>query len=695
MKRIRNLVDISKKDIILCVIAISAFLLFIPLFTYYYFAKDLVSKDAIMNKHDTGLILLDRDNNPFFTFYQAQYKSSSSLNKLPKHIAEAVIASEDKDFYQHPGFSFPAIIRAFITNLTSRDHLYGGSTITQQLVKNALLNSDRTYLRKVQEVILAQEIERRYTKNQILEMYLNFVYFGENSFGIDNAAQTYFGKQAKDLTIAQTAFLTGLLPSPSSLSPFSGDIKEAIKHQHIVLQKMYEQKYITENEYTQAKTEKLVFRPSEQQVNDLAPHFALMVRNELIKKYGEDKLSHSGFRVRTTLDRHLQAYAENTVEKHVRELHPDNVSNGAAVVMNPKTGDVLALVGSANWYDPTNGKINMAITPRSVGSSFKPIVYAAGFEQRLITPASILMDVPTTFPVDYRPLDYDRKFRGPVTVRRALSNSLNIPAVEVMKRVGLNDALAMAKQLGVTTLSDKSQYGLSLVLGSGEVKLIDLTSVYATFANQGERAVPRSILSVSDKNGKQIYAAKNQTQPELSPDVAFLISSILSDATSRSEEFGNVLDIPYPAAVKTGTAEDFKDALTMGYTQDVAVGVWVGNNNNEAMDTVAGSLGAAPIWKDLMQYELKGDAVKPFTPPSNIVQAQTCQYNSYAPKTEYFISGTQPVVDCRWFAPRVTPPFIPPANLSNESLRKLRNTIKHEVRQEMREKMEQKDPGNT
>jgi 1A family penicillin-binding protein len=691
MKRIRNCLSVSKRDIIISLFAIIAFIIFIPIFTYVYFAKDLVSKDAIMNKHDTGLILLDRDNKPFFTFYQAQYKSATKLSQIPKPVYESVIATEDKDFYLHPGFSIPAILRAFFTNLADRNHLYGGSTITQQLVKNALLNSNRTYLRKIQEVILAQEIERRYTKDEILEMYLNFVYFGENAFGVDNAALTYFGKPAKDLTIAQAAFLTGLLPAPSSLSPFSGDIKKAKIHQQIVLQKMYEQKYITKKEFTQAKDEKLVFRPNGQQVNAIAPHFALMVRNELIKKYGEDRLAHSGFRVRTTLDRNLQTYAEDSVARHVQTLQSDNVSNGAAVVMNPKTGDVLALVGSANWYDETNGKVNMATTPRSVGSSFKPIVYAAGLEQRLITPATILHDVPTTFPGDYHPLDYDRKFRGPVTVRRSLSNSLNIPAVQVMQKVGLTDALATAKRLGITTLTDPTQYGLSLVLGTGEVRLIDLTNAYATFANQGERPMPRTILSVSDKDGKQIYATKSQTEQEISPDVAFLISSILSDAKSRSEEFGNVLDISHTAAVKTGTAEDFKDALTMGYTPDVTIGVWVGNNNNQAMDSVAGSLGAAPIWKDLMEYKLKGVADEPFKPSSNIVQASVCQYNAYAPKTEYFINGTQPNTDCRWFAPRQTTPFVPPANLSNESLRKLRNTI----RQEIKEKIEQKIPDNT
>lgn len=702
MKRIRNYLSISKRDIIISTIAACALIVFIPVFTYMYFAKDLVSKETIMNKHDTGLILLDRDNKPFFTFYQAKYKNPVALNNLPKHVSQSVIASEDKDFYAHPGFSIPAIIRAFLTNLTTKDHLYGGSTITQQLVKNALLNSNKTYMRKFQEIILAQEIERRYSKDEILEMYLNFVYFGENSFGIENAALTYFGKHARELTVAQSAFLTGLLPSPATLSPFSGDIKEAKYHQQIVLKKMYEQKYITEQQYEQAKKEKLVFQPAEQQVNAIAPHFAIMVRDALIKKYGEAQLAHSGFRVRTTLDRKLQAYAETSVQKHVLELKANNVSNGAAVVMDPKTGDVLSLVGSANWYDDSNGKINLATAPRSVGSSFKPIVYAEALEKRIITPATILHDVPTTFPVNYSPVDYDRSFRGPVTVRRALSNSLNVPAVEVMQKVGLNDTLEAAKRLGVTTLNGQTQYGLSLVLGAGEVKLIDLTNVYSTFAGQGTRPTPRTIISIENKDGKRIYSSKVQTQEVLSPDAAFLISSILSDKKSRSEIFGNLLDTPHSAAVKTGTAEDYKDALTVGYTPNLVVGVWVGNNNNEAMDSVAGSLGAAPIWKDIMEYKLKGHADEPFIKPLTVVTASVCQTSANGTSTEFFINGTQPNADCRWFIPRPTVPFTPQNEFyySEDTIREYREQIRREIQERMEQRMYYnpppvRQPGNT
>lgn len=688
MKRFRTYFRISKKEMLLSLLAVTVLAVSVPVITYMYFAKNLTSKQAIMNKNDTGLILLDRDGKPFFTFYAATYKSFVPLNSMPPHVSQSIIASEDKDFYRHPGFSVPSMIRALYINTINHDHLYGGSTITQQLVKNALLNSNKTYLRKVQEIVLAQEIERRYSKQEILEMYLNFVYFGEDAFGIENASLTYFGKHAKDLSVAESAFLTALLPSPSRLSPFSGDIHGAKLRQQNILQKMYEQRYLTQEQYEKAKKQKLVFQPTERQINEFAPHFALMVRDELIKKYGEERLARSGFRVKTTLDRNLQIHAESAVRKQVEKLSGNNVSNGAAVVMDPKTGEILALVGSADWYNANNGKINLATTPRSVGSSFKPIVYAAGLEQHLITPATTLMDNPTTFPGDYRPLNYDRTFRGPVPVRKALANSLNVPAVQVMQKVGLYEALAMAKRLGITTLSDPSQYGLSLVLGTGEVKLIELTNVYATFAAQGMKPTPTLIAAVTDKNGRPLYKSKVQTEQVLSPASAFLISSILSDADARSEAFGNLLDISRTAAVKTGTAEDYKDALTVGYSPSIVVGVWVGNNDNQPMDSIAGSLGAAPIWKELMEYTLKNTAYEPFKAPSTIISASVCGSGTAGTNTEYFINGTQQTIDCQWFAPRDNLPTIQPDGLSTvREWQRFRRNMRHQLRQQVQQEV--------
>lgn len=662
---VNDLFQNNKKEFFISFLAIIGLFIFIPIFTYLYFANDLQTKDSIMNKNDTGVILLDRNDKPFFTFYQAKQRTFIPLPEMPEHMTKAAIASEDKDFYNHSGYSLPSIIRAFFLDLTHGKILYGGSTITQQLVKNALLNSNRNYLRKVQEVILSQEVERRYSKDEILEMYLNSVYFGEGAFGIENAAQNYFGKHARDLTIAEQAFLAGILPSPSKFSPFSGDYKAGKTRQDLVLQKMYEQNYITKEEKEKAQKEKLTFRPAPASLNATAPHFALMIRDELIKKYGEETIARSGFKVKTTIDLNWQKEAEKEVARHVETLKGNAATNGSAVVMDPKTGDVKALVGSKDWYDKKFGTVNMVTTPRSVGSSFKPIVYAAALEKRLITPATLLNDSPTTFTEGYKPQNYDHKFRGPVTVRRALSNSLNVPAVLVMQKVGLISALEKSRELGITSLREPSYYGsgLSVVLGAGEVSLLEMADVYSTFANNGTRPEVRTILTITDKSNKAIYTSKVKTKHALEPQAAFLISSILSDNKARSEVFGDLLTISRPAAVKTGTAENYRDALTLGYTPSLVIGVWVGNNDNQPMDTVAGSLGAAPIWKNLMEKFTAGTAVEAFAPPSGIVQFTGCTngqlFASRSPiasasANEYFIRGTEPTMRC--YTPSATIP---------------------------------------
>ena len=681
MRKIKEIFYTNRKELFLSLLTLIGFLVFIPIFTYSYFAKDLTTRDSITNKNDTGIILLDRNDKPFFTFYNAKNKTSISLSQIPKTIQESIIASEDKDFYKHSGFSYPAIIRSFLYNMSHKQTLYGGSTITQQLVKNVLLNPKKNYFRKMQEIVLAQEIEKRYSKDEILEMYLNSVYFGEGAFGIESAAQNYFDKHAKNLTLAETAFLTGILPSPSMLSPFSGDYKRAKVNQKIVLEKMYEQKYITKEEKLAAENEKLLFKPSNSDLNNIATHFALTVRDQLIKQYGEEYIARSGFRVRTTIDINWQKEAEKAVAKQVQNLKANHVSNGAAVVMDPKTGDIKALVGSSNWYDNKTGKLNMAISPRSVGSSFKPVIYSAALEERIITPATILHDTPTTYAEGYRPQNYDHKFRGPVTTRRALSNSLNVPAVEVMKKVGITNGLEMAKKLGIKSLKDPSYYGqgLSIVLGAGETSLIEITNAYATFANQGVRAEPRMILAISDKTKKQIYSSKVTIHKVLEPETAFLISSILSDKKARSEIFSNLLDTTRPAAVKTGTAESYRDALTMGYTPSLAVGVWVGNSDNTPMDTIAGSLGAAPIWKTLIDKLSLGTPVETFSPPANIVQVPTCDRKT----SEYFIRGTQPLKNCYALqqpTPRLSQPPLSITSMPYQRQEEIRQRIEEHIK---------------
>lgn len=654
-----------RRDLFVAFLAITTFIALIPIITYIYFAADLSPKETLVGHNDTGIELLDVNNKPFFTFYQAKFKKEIPLSSIPVQTQEAVIAIEDKDFYSHPGFSVRAIVRSFVEDIQGKSLSYGGSTLTQQLIKNALLTPKKDYFRKIQEIILAQEIDRRYSKKEILGMYLNSVYFGEGTFGIEEATNIYFGKSAKDLDLAESAILAGILPSPSRLSLFT-NLKEAKIRQKLVLEEMVKQKYITEQEKNAALEETLNIAPFISKANNIAPHFALMVRDELIKKYGEEEVVRSGFKVKTSLNLDWQAYAEQSVAKQVKNLKGDNVSNGAAVVIDPKTSEIRALVGSKDWYDDNFGKFNIALSLRPPGSSFKPIVYIRAFERNLITPATILQDVPTSFAnfdetkfyasfpskaaaqaalaqdpnAFYKPVDFDRKYRGPVTVRRALSNSLNIPAVAVIKKVGVDEALDSAKNLGITTLKDSSNYGLSLVLGAGEVSLLELTNVYATFANNGKRGEPTLITEIEDKKGNVIYRYEPQQQQVVDEKYTFLISSILSDNKTRAEEFGDTLNISRTAAVKTGTTEDFKDAWTMGYTPSLAVGVWVGNNLNQPMSGIAGSLGAAPIWKDLMEKFLAGTPVENFVPPDGIVKANVCGVAQAS--SDYYVAGTEP-----------------------------------------------------
>jgi 1A family penicillin-binding protein len=654
-----------RRDIGIALLSLTGLFLFIPFFTYTIFATDIDSKDIIMNKNNTGVTLLDNSNMPFFAFYQAKNKSVVPLSSIPIVTRQAVISSEDKDFYSHPGFSISGIARSVLLNIKNEQIAYGGSTITQQLVKNSLLSSNRSFLRKYQEIVLASEIERRFTKDQILEMYLNSVYFGSGAFGIDQAAQTYFGKHATELTLAESSMLAGILPSPTNFSPYN-NMDEAKNRQKLVLENMLKSNLITDSEAKNAASEKITLQ-NITNLNSEAPHFALMVLQELIDKYGEEEISRSGFKVYTTLNLEYQKYAESKVKEQVEKLKVDRVTNGAAVVIDPKTGAILSLVGSRDWSNDQFGKVNVATSYRAPGSSFKPIVYASALEQHLITPASILMDSPTTFEVEgsppYRPLDFDRRFRGPVTVRRALSNSLNIPAVQVMKKVGVANAIAAANRLGIQGLKDPSNYGLSLVLGAGEVRLLDLTSVYSVFANGGLRNEPTDILKIEDKYGNTIYQYSPNPQPVLDSSVAFLISSILSDNRARAEEFGSALTISKPAAVKTGTTEDFRDSLTIGYTPSLVVGVWVGNNDNTPMDNVAGSLGAAPIWKALMERFLAGKPAETFEPPSKI-KVTTCKgpEASSSAITEYFIKGTEQNNFCSYVS--ATPSATPSVNPS-------------------------------
>ena len=630
-------------------------LIVIALFTTILFANSLSSKDKIMNRNKTGVTLVDQSDTVFYEFYNARSDTYVPLGKIAPIVKQATLASEDKDFYKHAGFSPRGIANAVYQNIRPNGLNNGGSTITQQLVKNSLLSEKRSLLRKYQELILSAEIERRYSKDEILEMYLNSVYFGEGAFGIEDAAQVYFNKSSQDLTIAEATLLVGLLPAPSAYSPISGSPEKAETRQDYVLARMQEDGYIDQAAEQAADDAPLNYSTETLSRDFRAPHFALMVKEELEKKYGEEKIARSGYRVVTTLNLDWQTKAENAVSAQVARLARSSVSNGAAIVVDPSSGEIRALVGSHNWDDEQNGKLNMTTATRQPGSSFKPIVYASGIENEKFSAASTWEDKATDFGGGYSPKNYDLRFHGTVTTRQSLANSYNIPAVAALQKNGIQNTVSTAKKLGLTTLEDAQSYGLSLALGSSQAKLTEMTNAYATLANQGKFNELTTITSITNKDRKTIFTHKAKNKIVLSDQTAHIMSSMMSDQTARSSTFGSSLNLQNqrPAAVKTGTTENYRDAWTIGYTPSLAVGVWIGNNDNTPMSSVAGASGAAPIWRSIMNLTLAGTPVQQFVAPKGLSVRSICRSNGALAQnagdntmTEYFRPGTLPTATC-------------------------------------------------
>jgi 1A family penicillin-binding protein len=643
-------------------ILFAAGLVLFPLYYYPVSANTFESKESIMNRLNTGVILLDRHGEPLYKFYQARHNNPTPLSAVPTVMQQAVIAAEDREFYRHDGFSPQATAAALVANLRHKEPKYGGSTITQQLVKNSLLTPKRDYVRKYQEIALAIQLERKFRKEEILEMYLNSVYFGEGAFGVEEAAKVYFDTPLDKLDLAQSSLLAALLVAPSTLTPISGNRDAALVRQKEVLSRMQEEGFISEEEKTQAAGTTLTFndRPGNEQ-SFQAPHFALMVRDELIERYGEEQIARSGFIVKTTLDLAWQKKAETAVQDQLAKLAKNQVDNAAAVVLDPPTGEIRALVGSRGWEYPEYGKYNVATARRQPGSSFKPVVYLAALESRKYTPSSILKDRPRRFGRDYKPENYDRRFRGDVSVRYALANSLNVPTVEVQQEIGVPATLDMARRLGIRTLENFSPVDLSVSLGAGEVQLLELTNAYATIADQGKYKPTTTIASITDKYNRLIYTHAPEKTEVVDPRYTFLLTSILSDPRSRRDVFGTSLDTVRPAAAKTGTSQSYKDSWTVGFTPELAVGVWVGNHDGRPMDRVAGSMGAAPIWRSLMDSLGTDSRENPFATPAGIVKTEVCRrdtglllssLNHNGRIEEYFAEGTEPKNPC---APPPTP----------------------------------------
>ncbi len=637
--------------------------------------------DLTSRKIQVSTKILDRNGVLLYKIYKDQNRTPVALTQISPQVRAATLAAEDAEFYSHPGISIKGIIRSLWVNIT-KGQLVGGSTITQQLVKNALLTPEKTITRKIKEVVLSIATELTYSKDQILEMYLNQVPYGGTAFGIEEAAKLYFDKDVDKLTLGEAALLAGLPRSPTNYSPFGSNPELATVRQKEVLRLMNENGFITRDEMNHALSEKTTFAPN--RIDIKAPHFVMYVRQQLADKYGEDAVATGGLTVTTTLDYGIQKMAEEVVKKQVETLTNFHVGNGAVVVLNPKTGEILAMVGSKDYFDIKNdGNVNVTIAPRQPGSSIKVVTYAYALSHGF-TPATIIGDTPTKFSIPgqppYIPRDYDGDFRGNISVRSALAESRNIPAVKILATFGVEKLIELGRKMGITTWKDPSYYGLSLTLGGGETKLLDLAQVYATIANQGVRPNVSSILKVTDYQGETleeqtcnkeggkkgtVYAAEANgdsltcdTEQAIDPRVAYLLIDILKDNNARAPSFGSrsALVIPnHPeVAVKTGTSNDLKDNLTVGFNQDYLTAVWVGNNDGTSMGRIAsGITGAAPIWNEIMSRLLATSASTAWKQPSGVLTVSVCSLTGTLAcegcptRSELFLDETKPQYACK------------------------------------------------
>lgn len=638
---------------------------------YFWLFSDLPAPQDINTRlHTPSIRITDRNGK---ILYEALAQDAGRhavvpLEKIPLTLQQATIATEDSQFYSNPGVDLRGILRAVWLNLRGGQTLVGGSTITQQVARNLLLSaeerSQRSVRRKLREIYLAWQLTRRYSKDEILALYLNQTYYGGMSYGVEAASQTFFGKSVTELDLAESALLAGLPQTPALYNPLTHS-EAAKERQKVVLRRMQEDGYISADEQAQAEREKLVFAATPYPMQ--APHFVMMVRAQLDALFSQEEIySHGGLEVRTSLDLDWQDHAERAIDRQIEALKssPDglghNLNNAALVALNPNNGDILALVGSPDYFDSEHaGAINMALAPRQPGSALKPILYATAFDPTRPDPwtaATMLLDVRTTFVTHdgqpYTPANYDLLEHGPVLARQALASSLNIPAVLTLDHLGLKPLFDQAERMGITTLGDPDNYDLSLALGGGEVRLLDLTAAYGAFANQGFRVEPRAILEVKDLQGNTLYTPPPVSKVRvLDERVAWLISDILSDNDARMLGFGpnSLLRLDRTAAVKTGTTSNFHDNWTIGYTPDLVVGVWAGNTSYEPMRGVNGLSGAGPIWHQFMRTVLTGQPDKAFPRPPSMLQEQVCALSGLLPgpncpykRQEWFIAGTQP-----------------------------------------------------
>lgn len=620
---------------------------------YYFILQDLPTPYALKDYKAIPLSthIYDRNGKPLYEVYKDENRTKIKLDSLPKHVAQATVAIEDKGFYEHGGISIISGIFRAVKDTWATNNLQGGSTITQQLVKSALLTPERTIQRKIKEIILAVWTEQIFSKDEILEMYLNQVPYGGSSYGIEQASKTYFNRPAKELKLYEAALLAGLPQAPTTYSPHINP-EFAKNRRDAVLRNMREEEYITEVQYNEAIKQPIKVLPPTSNIK--APHFVIEVKKLLEKEYGLQQLEEGGLNVTTTLDLTMQEEAEKVLSEEIDEIKSLNVSNGALLVTRPPTGEILAMVGSVDYFATPSGAFNVTTAnTRQPGSSIKPINYAIGIDRKIVTASTMFLDISTCFnspgqPKGYCPKNYDGQFRGPVQLRHALANSYNIPAVKMLAYNGVENFVASAEAFLIDSLQDPKKYGLSLTLGGGEVSMVEMTQAFSALANRGTPQKLNYVLKVEDKLGKVIYEYKDpnfekdvkkplelpnylamQGKKAISEEAAFIISHILQDNDARSAAFGSSSQLVIPqksVSVKTGTTDDLRDNWTVGYTPNFLVAVWVGNNDFTPMNQslVSGVTGAAPIWNRVMTYALENQPNLPPVKPADVYGTQVC-----------------------------------------------------------------------
>lgn len=637
-------------------VSFSLIFFFTPLLAII-FIQDLPNpKRLTVGQNALTTKIYDRNGFLLYQIYANHNRTIVSLSEMPLNLRNATIAIEDKDFYKHPGFDVLAIARSIYVNLSGKS-LQGGSTITQQLIKSTLLNPETNISRKVKEIALAFWAERLYSKDQILEMYFNNVPYGGTTWGIETASQTYFGKSVKDLSLSESAFLAGIPKAPTIYSPYGMYPDLWKKRQKDVLERMVVLGYIKKEEKQKALQEEIHFKPPQTPI--YAPHFVMYIKDLLIKNYGISMVEKGGLIVKTSLDLKTQEMAQNIVSDEVSKNAYLNLTNGASVITNPKTGDILAMVGSKDFSESSSGSYNVALAKRQPGSSIKVVTYSLALNKGF-TAATILDDSPITYHIPgttpYSPVNYDGKFHGKVPLRLALANSFNITAVKTLNQVGIESMVDLGKKMGIKSWKGPENYGLSITLGAAEATMLDMSTVYGALANGGLKIDLNPILEITDYAGNILEKKQNPLGTSvLSEEAAFIISDILADNAARSWEFGSNSPLYIPnhrVSVKTGTSDNKRDNWTIGYTPSFVVTVWVGNNDNAPMSQqlASGITGAAPIWNRIMNNLLKDKNDQLIIVPQNIV-AKPCNG-----RTEYFVRGTENSVNCNWTPqPSVSP----------------------------------------